>query len=333
MTSILTNTSAIAALQTLRTISDGLEKTQNEVSTGYRVATASDDAAYWSIATTMRSDNKALSAVQDALGLGAAQVDVTYTAMSSVNDLVSEFKAKLVAAKEPGVDRSKINDELMQLKEQMRSVAYSASFNGENWLAITDDNWTDFVADRTVPGYIVRNGDGFSVGTVKVLDAIDASLGGTEPMYPLVDDTGGAHTGGMGILTNVGYSRELGTNANWVVLHTAGNPSSSVGTEITLSNDTSSEDVDDMISVTDAMQQDIIKWASRFGDAQKRISMQQDFVAKLGDSIESGIGRLVDADMEDESAKLQALQTQRQLSIQSLQIANSQPQNILNLFQ
>lgn len=285
MTSILTNTSAMATLQTLRTISGGLEKTQTAVSTGYRVATASDNAAYWSIATTMRSDNKALSAVQDALGLSAAQVDVTYAAMSSVNDLVSEFKAKLVAAKEPGVDRSEINDELTELKEQMRSVAYSASFNGENWLAMTDDNWTGFVADRTTPGYIVRNGDSFSVGTVKAVDAIDASLGGTEQMYPLIDDTGGTYTGGMGILTNFSYSQELGTNTNWVILHTAGNPSSTVGTEITLSNDTSSADIDDMITVTNAMQQDIIKWASRFGDAQKRISMQQDFVAKLSDTV------------------------------------------------
>lgn len=78
----------MAALQTLRMVSGGLEKTQNQVSTGYRVATASDNAAYWSIATTMRSDNKALSAVQDALGLGEAVVDVAYAGMSAVIDLV-----------------------------------------------------------------------------------------------------------------------------------------------------------------------------------------------------------------------------------------------------
>ncbi len=57
-----------------------LEMTQGRISTGFRVSEASDNAAYWSIATTMRSDNKALSTVQDALGLGASKLDTAYTA-------------------------------------------------------------------------------------------------------------------------------------------------------------------------------------------------------------------------------------------------------------
>ena len=56
----------------------------------------------------MRSDNSALSTVQDALGLGAAMVDVAYTAMNSAIDVVDEIKSKLVAAREPGVDKAKI---------------------------------------------------------------------------------------------------------------------------------------------------------------------------------------------------------------------------------
>ncbi|CDZ31204.1 Hypothetical protein, partial CDS, partial [Neorhizobium galegae bv. officinalis] len=64
----------------------------------------------------------------------------------------------------------------------------------------------------------------------------------------------------------------------------------------------------------------------------KRIDMQSDFVSKLTDSIDKGVGRLVDADMNEESTKLKALQTQQQLAIQSLSIANSDSQNILSLF-
>ena len=56
MTSIMTNAAAMAALQTLRSIDTNLETTQSRVSSGYRVETASDNAGYWSIATTMRSD-------------------------------------------------------------------------------------------------------------------------------------------------------------------------------------------------------------------------------------------------------------------------------------
>eukprot|EP01035_Chromulina_nebulosa_P043636 gene43636-59096_t len=71
MSSLMTNISALAALSTLRTISQNMEDTQSHISSGYRVGKASDNAAYWSIATTVRSDNSALSTVQDALGLGA----------------------------------------------------------------------------------------------------------------------------------------------------------------------------------------------------------------------------------------------------------------------
>ncbi|PHR17234.1 MAG: flagellin, partial [Hoeflea sp.] len=96
MTSIMTNSAAMSALATLRSINSDMETTQNRVSSGYRVETAADNSAYWSIATTMRSDNKALSTVKDALGLGAAKVDVAYTGMNSAIDVVSEIKAKLV---------------------------------------------------------------------------------------------------------------------------------------------------------------------------------------------------------------------------------------------
>src|SRR6266581_1200341 len=84
MSSLLTNSTAMTALQTLRSVSSQLSTTQNRISTGQRVSTASDNAAYWSIATSMRADNAALSAVSDSLGLSAATVDTEYTALTSV---------------------------------------------------------------------------------------------------------------------------------------------------------------------------------------------------------------------------------------------------------
>ncbi|MCB1419317.1 MAG: flagellin, partial [Notoacmeibacter sp.] len=69
------------------------------------------------------------------------------------------------------------------------------------------------------------------------------------------------------------------------------------------------------------------------GATKSRISMQTDFVNTLLDAVERGIGTLVDADMTEESTRLQALQTQQQLGIQALSIANSSAQNILQLFQ
>jgi flagellin len=71
---------------------------------------------------------------------------------------------------------------------------------------------------------------------------------------------------------------------------------------------------------------------SKLGSMATRIDLQSEFVSKLTDSIKSGVGRLVDADMEAESSRLTALQTQQQLAVQSLSIANSASQNILSLF-
>src|ERR1700710_36361 len=105
MTSIITNNAAMAALQTLRGINSNLSQTQNAVSSGLRISTASDNAAYWSIATTMRSDGGAMSAVSDALGLGAAKVDTASTAMDSAISIVQSIKDKLVSAEEGSVDK------------------------------------------------------------------------------------------------------------------------------------------------------------------------------------------------------------------------------------
>jgi flagellin len=140
MTSLLTNSAAMGALQTLRSINSDMETTQNRISSGMKVQTAGDNAAYWSIATTMRSDNKALSTVQDALGLGAAKVDTAYTGLNAAIEVVDEIKAKLVAASEPGVDKAKIQKEIDQLQNQLISVVESASFSGENWLSHSTDN-------------------------------------------------------------------------------------------------------------------------------------------------------------------------------------------------
>jgi len=78
--------------------------------------------------------------------------------------------------------------------------------------------------------------------------------------------------------------------------------------------------------------QTAIDAAAEFGSVEGRIETQAKFISNLSDSLRSGIGSLVDADMEEASARLQALQVQQQLGIQSLSIANQAPQSILSLF-
>jgi flagellin len=72
--------------------------------------------------------------------------------------------------------------------------------------------------------------------------------------------------------------------------------------------------------------------AAQFGSVQNRLEIQSDFVTALGDALTVGVGSLVDANMQEEAARLSALQVQQQLGVQSLSIANQAPQSILTLF-
>ena len=86
------------------------------------------------------------------------------------------------------------------------------------------------------------------------------------------------------------------------------------------------------IKGVDAAYQSMTTAATNLGSAQKRIDLQTSFVSSLMDSIKTGISQLVDADMNEESTKLQALQVKQQLGVQALSIANQSSQNILSLF-
>jgi flagellin len=293
MSSILTNTSAMAALQTLRTINNDMETTQGRISSGERVGAAKDNAAYWSIATTMRSDNAALSAVQDALGLGAAKVDVAYGGVEAAIDVVKTIKQKLVTATEQGVDKTKVQEEIKQLQDQLKSIGASATFNGENWLAGGS-------ADSTVVTGFVRGDDGtVKVTTASYDSAANALFGAYDPSTGEVDDSSG-------------YLADT--------------------LAIELTDATTDDEVAGHLDTIETALTNLTTVGSNLGSLSMRIGLQEDFANKLSDALDKGVGRLVDADMNEESTRLKALQTQQQLAIQSLSIANSNSQNILSLF-
>ncbi|MFD1328190.1 flagellin N-terminal helical domain-containing protein [Mycoplana ramosa] len=320
MTSILTNVGAMVAIQTLRALDSSMQKTQGQVSSGLRVASASDNAAYWSISTTMRSDNMALSAVKDALGLGAAKVDVAYAGMEAAVDVMNTVKAKLVAAREAGVDKTKIDEELTQLKDQLRSIAASASFSGENWLWMQS---AEQDGPKQVPGAFVRDASGNV--SVNMITYDMTSDWDTTRVFYLIDDL----SGDSGIITNSAFADELGLASDWVLFN---GENHQVHPEISLSSATTDLEVDEMILVVEAMIAKMVDVASTLGALQSRIDMQTEFAAKLSDAIDSGIGRLVDADMNEASTRLKAVQTQQQLAIQSLSVANAAPETMLQLF-
>ncbi len=213
MASILTNLGAITALQTLRSIASNLQTTQGQAASGLRVADASDNAAYWSIATTMRSDKMAISAVSDALGLGAATVDTASTGTEAVVELLGEYKAKLVAAKEQGVDRAKIQEELDQFNAQAESVVASSGFSGENWLktnAATHLSETAQLNTSLVSSFVRDANNNVQVKTINV-DLKQTSmlnLGGggiLQKQLHSVGDIGGFRDTGVNSIAHEGH--------------------------------------------------------------------------------------------------------------------------------
>jgi flagellin len=310
MNSINTNISAMTALQSLQQTSKEMLTTQSRISTGMKVGSASDNAAYWSIATSMRSDNDTLSTVQDSLGLGKGTVNVAYAAMDNSISLVSQMKQKLMTALGGGVDRSKIQTDIKQIQDQLKGVADSASFSGENWLSV-DSSQTGYNATKSIVSSFTRDSDGsVSIGYIKVdtsksvlLDAgtTGGILDSQRSSTGAVVTTGGTSIMDIDISTLTDSQADQDTLAGYL----AG----------------VSKALDEM---TDA--------ATNLGATQTRINLQSDFVSSLMDSITAGVSQLVDADMNEESTRLQALQVKQQLGVQALSIANQSSQNILSLF-
>jgi flagellin len=314
MSSINTNVAAMTALQSLTQTNKMLTQTQNHVSTGLRVSQASDNAAYWSIATTMRSDKASLSTVQDALGLGASMVDVSYTAINSAIDVVNQIKSKLVAAREPGIDKSKVQTEITQLQQQLTSISSSASFSGQNWLSV-DSSAAGYNATKSVVSSFTRTGNAVAVQTIDI-DTSNSAL---------FDANSGTPGGGILDAKRAADGSVDNSSGTFTV--------STFDISSLTDNSTDTTTLNSYISGADAAVKEMTDAASSLGAVKSRIGIQQDFVKGLMDAMDRGVSALVDADMNQESTKLQALQVQQQLGIQALSIANSSSQSILKLFQ
>jgi len=285
MSSIMTNTAALTALQSLNATSKSLQDTQARISTGYRVSQASDNAAYWSIATTMRSDNQAMSTVSDALGLGASKVDTAYTGMNSSIDTLNQIKTKLVASYgQTDADKEKTQTEIAALQKQLKSYADGATFSGTNMLSVSTASGT--AADVKIVSAFNRDASGAS--SISTIDVNVESI----KLY----DSGAAPTA-KGILD----ADRLGSTG--AVTGTAAAPTAGAASTAA-----------DTYSVATLKVYDSAT-GKGFSDSQ------------IADQM-----KVVDADMNKESTRLQALQVQQQLGVQALSIANSSTQSIMSLF-
>ena len=316
--SILTNTAAMTALQNLGNTQKDLTTTQAQISSGLSVANASDNAAYWSIATSMKSDVSALGAVTNALNLGSSVLNTATSAMNSVETILKQMKADIVTAQTSGTNASQVQSDITAQQQSLISIMNAASFNGVNLL------------------------DGSTTNT-NIVDSFSRSTSGTTTGVLTVNTAaialGGAGSGGTSLL---GASLSLtAASTSTVSTDTAAGTAASgayaadslLGFKLT--SNTSTDGVADLSKLATAIDTaitNVTAGAAQLGQYSTTVNNQLTFTSSISDAITSGVGSLVDADMNVASTRLQALQTQQQLGIQALSIANQNSQLILKLF-
>lgn len=279
MSSILTNSSAMVALQTLKGVNTNLAKTQDEISTGKKIATAQDNAALWSISKVMETDESAFKTIQSNLNLAEKVVAGNRDGAETVQKLLVEMNDLAISANNDASDFSTINDQIVAKRAQISAIVSGTQVNGIGLLKT-----------NPLPGET----------SFSVLASLDRTSG------------------------------TVATAASTISVDSVDFEADIVGATVGAITDRASAatargQIEALIDVAK-------KGAAALGTAGERISDQSNFVSKLADALKSGSAALVDADMEEASARLQALQTQQQLGVQALSIANQAPQSILSLF-
>ena len=318
MTSVSFNSTSASALSLLTGSSRALEATQTRVASGKRVDEASDNAAYWSIATTMSADNMSLSSAEDATGLAAAVTDTAALGMEMATSIVAEIQSRLVLAQAVGTNRSAVNAEITQLKEQLGTLAQSSAFNGQNWLNLDVGQQPKI---QSMVASVTSNGNGdVSVNVIDFDTAKSTLISGQNAQDGLLTQSYSGTT-----KSGVVYDYHL-LNANSAV------PVAATSKEISISGTTTSDEFAGMISAMNSMMTSMIDASANLGATRSRIASNTEFLQDLQDITEIGIGRLVDADMEEDSARLSAQKVQQQLQTIGLNIANSSMGASLKLF-
>ena len=411
MTSILTNNSAMAALQTLKSIHASLEQVTSEVSSGKRIGDAKDNPAVWAVSKVISTDIDAFKTISDNLGFGLATVGVAANAAQTIVDNLGEIKNKIIAAQSSNVDRAKLQADVVALRENIASVVRGAQFNGlnlingvtasTNVLASIDRNGATVSANNIVVAgqnlsvgtYTARpvftgstgastNADtaGFALngnnavaiaGTLVITegataatqyaagDSLSISVAGRTASYTVtaadIAATNTTEVVAIGLKTaiealNVPFLaidytypgnaatlsfRNTSTGAAAVDYHLSAQ-FTNVGAgglgALSGMNVTTAAGATAALNSIETLMGTAINASASFATSQVKINSQQSFVNSLADSMKTGIGSLIDTDMEEASARLQALQVQQQLSTQALSIANQQSQGLLSLF-
>ncbi|SHF50102.1 flagellin [Loktanella atrilutea] len=312
MSSILTNNSAMNALQTLRSVNNNLGETQNRISTGMKVNSAKDNAAYFAISETMKGDSGMTKSINESLTLTKNSLATAHVGADSFKDLARQFSERVAFAQGGNGSVDDVKNELDEIVKQMNASIKQATFNGDDLIGSgnTVATASAIAADGTIGTAAVTTEGARSLSVVTGLTRSASGVAATTMKVDGVD------------LTRTYSDFEAIATAFKTGFDAAAGTSEAAG-QTYLANS---------LTAVESLLDEAITSSTTLGVGMKSVENQQAFLTKLTDNLDSGVGAMVDANMEEEAARLQALQVQQQLASQSLSIANQSPQNILSLF-
>ena len=296
LNSINTNNGAYIALQSLNATNSALAQTQKEIATGYRVSDATDDGGAFAVAQTVRSDVSALTSVNQQLGNAHGLVTTAVTSLTSISNVVGQAKATLVKIADQSISATQRDDYIasyQQLVSQVADDVDGSTYNGQTLLGAASGPVTG--TSKTV----INN----EAGATSTLSAENVST------FP---NTLAALIGGT-------FSRSAGGTDSFTTPSAAAAQTTALAALQTGAG-------------FDSAQTTVSNKLNQAGADSNYLNAQITFNSNKIDSLNTGLGALVDADLSQESALLQAQQIKQQLGTQALSIANQAPQALLSLF-
>ena len=299
LSSVNTNSGAFVALQSLNQTSSALQATQKQISTGYRVNDATDDGGAFAVAQKVRSDVGALTSVNQQLGTAQGLVTTTVSSLTSISNSFISAKALLVKIADNSISDDQRSQYITSFKTLVSSVANAvdgSTYNGQSLLG---------KASGSVAGTsktVISN----ESGSTTTISAEDNS-GTANALAALVGGTFSRSSAGVDTFSGGGFSSATSAQTAAVAALVSG-------------------------AGFDTAQTSVANQLNQAGADSNYLSSQVTFNSNKIDSLNTGLGALVDADLSKESAVLQSLQIKQQLGTQALSIANQAPQSLLSLF-
>jgi len=307
LNSVNTNMGAMIALESLNRTNADLAATQKRVSTGSRVADATDDGAAYAVAQSVRSTVGALGAANQQLGNLQGLLSTTQSGLNDVSNTMASMRDVLVKLSDSNVagnQRTQYQAQYSSLLANVKSFIQDANYNGKTLIGNIAGSSGTFARVSTV-----RNESGASYGIATygasaMYNAIAFSFGATMSSIPShgAGNTGAGSAVALAIHTQASYG------------------SSTVAAMLTVGGTF----IKQMYAVGSAL--------NTIGSEVNYVNNQVSYNNDKIDALNTGLGSLVDADLAKESAQLQALQIRQQLGTQALSLANQAPQTLLSLF-